>query len=137
MTYPLSKSLTSKLDRFARKCYRIMLGICLAETHMTNTDLYRMADEHPVSEMIRERKLQITGHCLRMPKDEPANMHVIYQSKIRRSNRRGNPGLTYLDQISKYLSNDITVRFLSEEIANNATIQLWNLSIAVHKLPAR
>ena len=30
-----------------------------------------------------------------MPKDEPANIYVIYQSKIRRSNHCGNPGLTY------------------------------------------
>ena len=48
----------------------------------------------------------------------------------------GNPGLTYLDQISKYLSTDKTVRFSAEEIANYAKDkQLWNLSIAVHKLP--
>ena len=73
-----------------------------------------------------------------MPKDEPANIYVIYQSKIRWSNCCGNPGLTYLDQISKYLSTDKTVRFLAEEIANYAKDkQLWNLSIAVHKLPAR
>ena len=95
-----------------------------------------MADEHPISGTIHEHQLQFTGHCLRMPKDEPANIYVIYQSKIRRSNRRGNPGLTYLDQISKYLSTDKTVRFSAEEIANYAKDkQLWNLSIAMHKLP--
>ena len=81
-----------------------MLGIFQAETHMTNTDLYHMPDEHPLSEMIRERQLQFTGHCLRMPKDELANIYVIYQSKIRQSNRHGKPGPTYLEQISKYLT---------------------------------
>ena len=55
-----------------------------------------------------------------MAKDEPADMYVLYQSKIRRSNRRGNPGLTYLDQISKYLSTDRTVRFSAEETASHA-----------------
>ena len=114
-----------------------MLGICQAETHMTNTDLYRMANEHPTSETIQQRQLQFPGHFLRMPKDEPANMSVIYQSKIRWSNRRGNPGLAYLDQISKYLSTDKTVRFSAEEIANYAKDkQLWDLSIATHNLPA-
>ena len=83
---------------------------------MTNTDLYRMADENPISEMIRERQLQFTGHCLRMLKDEPVNIYVIYESQIGRSNRRGNPGLTYLDQILQYLSTDKTVRFFAEEI---------------------
>ena len=89
-----------------------MLGICQAETHMTNMALYRMADEHPISEMIC--KLQFTGYCFRMPKDEPANIYVIYQSKIRRSNDRGNPDLTYLNQISKYLSTAKTVRLSVE-----------------------
>ena len=73
-----------------------------------------------------------------MPKDESTNIYVIYQSKIRQSNRRGNPGLTYLLQISKYMSTDKTVRFLAEEKANYAKDkQLWNLSITVHKSPAR
>ena len=78
-------------------------------------------------EMIHECQLQFTGHCLHIPKDEPANIYVIYQSKIRRSNRQGNPDLTYLDQISKYWSTDKKVRFLAEEITNYAKDkQLWN-----------
>ena len=47
-----TQALTAKLDKFARKCHQIMLGICQAERHMTNTDLYHMADEHLISEMI-------------------------------------------------------------------------------------
>ena len=97
-----------------------------------------MADEHSISEMICKFQLQFSGHCLCMPKEEPANIYVINQNKIRQSNHCGNPGLTYLDQISKYLSTDKTVRFLAEEIANYAKDkQLWNLSIAMHKLSAR
>ena len=91
-----------------------MHGICQAETHMTNMNLYCMAHEHPISDMTHERQLQFTRHCPRVPKDEPANIYVIYQSKIRRSNCRGNLGLTYLDQISKYLNTDRTVRFSAE-----------------------
>ena len=60
-----------------------MYGISQAETHVTNTDLYHMANEHPTSETIGKRQFQFTRHCLRMPKDEPANIYVIYQSKIR------------------------------------------------------
>ena len=64
--------------------------------------------------------------------------YVIYQSKIRRSDDSGNPGLTYLDQISKYLSTDKTVRFSAEQIAIYALDeQQWNLHIAMHKLPDR
>ena len=48
----LTQALTTKLDKFARKCYKIMVGICQVEKHMTNMDLYCMADEHLISEMI-------------------------------------------------------------------------------------
>ena len=72
-----------------------------------------------------------------MRNDESASIYVLNRSKIRWSNRRGNPGLTYLDQISKYVRTDKTIRFSAEEIANYAKDkQLWNPSIAVHKLPA-
>ena len=108
--------MVQELDKFARKCYQIMLGICQAETHMTNMDLYHMTDEHLISEMILQ--LQFTGHFLHMPKDEPANIYVIYQSQIRWPNRHRNPGLTYLNQISKYLSTDRTISFTTEKIAN-------------------
>jgi len=44
-----------------------------------------------------------------------------------------NPGLTYLDQISKYLSTDKTVRFSAEEIANySKDKQLWTLKWYCH-----
>ena len=57
-------------------------------------------------------------------------------NNVKHSNHRVNPGLTYLNQISKYLSTDKTVRFSVEEIANYAKDkQLWNLSIATHNLP--
>ena len=54
-----------------------MLGICQAETHMENTDLYHRADEHPISQTIPKCQLQFTENCLRMSKDEPANIYVI------------------------------------------------------------
>ena len=92
-----------------------------------------MADEHPISKTIRQCQLQFTRLV------STCHVHhqltfVIYQSKIRQSNCHGNPGLAYLNQISKYLSTDKTVRFSAEEIANCAKDkQLWNLSIAAHK----
>ena len=59
-----TQTLTAKLDKFAKKCYRSMLGICGAETHTTNTELYLTADVHLISETIREHQLQVTRHCL-------------------------------------------------------------------------
>ena len=65
-----------------------MHDIFQAETHMTNTNLYRMADENPILETNCERQLQFIRHCRRMPKDEQANIYVLYQSTIRRESRR-------------------------------------------------
>ena len=42
---------------------------------------------------------------------------LTFMLSVRLSNCHGNQGLTYLDQISKYLSTDKTVRFLAEDIA--------------------
>ena len=88
----LMQALTAKLDKFARKCYQCMVSVKLR--HMTNMVLYLVADEHLILEIIHERHLQFTAHCFCMPKNEPANIYVIYQGKIRQSNRRGNSGLT-------------------------------------------
>ena len=44
----------------------------------------------------------------------------VFHEKIRQSNHGGNPGISYLSQILKYLSIDKTLRFLAEEIANYA-----------------
>ena len=53
----------------------------------------------------------------------------------------GPPDLALMGDINVswfILSTDKTIRFLDEEIANYAKDkQLWNLSIATHKLPAQ
>ena len=111
-------------------------GACLAS--VKHKVLYHMADEHPISEVIRERQLQFNRHCLRMPKDEPTNIFVIYQNKVRQCNCHGNSGLTYFNQISKYLSTDKTIRLSVEELVDY--IKEWhlcNLNIAMHKFPTQ
>jgi len=83
----LTQGLTAKLGKFSRKCYRIMLGICRAETCITNTHLYRLTDEHPVFSRFvsaSSSSPDIVFECRRM------NIYVIYQSKIRLFNLCGN-----------------------------------------------
>ena len=71
-----------------------------------------------------------------MPKDEPANIYVLYQSKIKQSNQCKNTGLKYFDQISRYLSSDRAVKLLAEEITSYAkNKEEWNQNIAMHKYP--
>ncbi len=120
-SWVLSEQQSNKLDVFARTCYRIMLGIRQSEVHMTNEQLYAEADnQRPITETIRMRQLQFTGHCLRMPIDEPANIYVLYTSNIAPTHRRGAPRKRYLDQISEYLCSDKTIKYNAIEIAEFA-----------------
>ena len=60
-----------------------MLDIELPRVHVTNQRLYHLAGQAPLNETSRERLLNITGHCIRMPTDETANRLVICEFKIR------------------------------------------------------
>ena len=102
-TWILTETSNEKLDIYARTCYRIMLGIKQSRDHVTNQSLYQLTGQVPLRETIRERQLKFTGHCIRMPKDEPANRFVIYESRIKSSLRPGAPRTTYLNQISSHI----------------------------------
>ena len=112
----LTASQLNKLDVFVRTCYRIMFEIRQSESHMTNKK-YEKASARPISATIRERQLQFTGHCLRMPTDEPANMYVLYSSNVADTHRRGRGRQTYTDQVSAYLCRDKKIGFCAAEIA--------------------
>ena len=99
-SWVLTKDQVNKLNVYARTCYRIMLGISQSEAHMTNSRLYKLTGERPITAVIRERQLQFIGHCLRMPRDEPANIYALYTSEIATTHRRGRPNRTYLDQVA-------------------------------------
>ena len=75
-SWVLTDAQTDKLDKFARKCYRQMLGIRISENvHFSNDNLYNRVDQPPISELIRRRQLKFTGHILRMP-IHPACAHL-------------------------------------------------------------
>ena len=73
-----------------------MLSIKQSRDHVTNQSLYQVTGQVPLHETIRERQLKFTGHCIRMPTDEPANRFFIYESRIKSSLRPGAPRTTYL-----------------------------------------
>ena len=116
-----------------------MLDIRQAEERMTNSELYRKTGQIPISQTIKSRQLQFTGHCLRLEdKDEPANIYALYKSYIKSSNRRGRPHMTYRDQVFKYLEHlIINKENLTDEVTSLALEkELWN-SIVAPKQPAR
>ena len=135
-TWVLTETLSKKLDVFARTCYRIMLRINQSEAHMKNEELYRKCAQRPIRELVRERQLKFVGHCLRMDKEEPANIYVLYKSEVGK-NPVGRPRETYLDQISRHISEDKRAKLSAEEIARKARDKSeWYHVVAPHK-PAR
>ena len=136
----LSKTLTNKLDVYARKCYRIMLNINQKKDHITNEALYKMAgNQRKVNEMVRERQLQFTGHCLRLSPDEPANIYMLYQYNIRTEKHQRQPRLTYTKQIANHICSDKTgVLLTADEIVKYAKNKSdWKKIIAAPKKPDR
>jgi hypothetical protein len=130
----LTATLADKLDKFARTCYRIMLGIRLTkDNHMTNDELYKRVEQTTIRETIRARQLKFTGHCLRMATEEPAHRFVLYESKIKPSLRPGAPRKTYRQQITSYLLRDENANALEADLirkwAENKTT--WSSHFAV------
>ena len=118
-SWVLTEKLLKSLDVFARTCYRIILNIRQADEHITNEELYRRANQQPMREIIRERQLKFIGHCLRMNEDEPANIYALYTSEIGTTSR-GRPPLSYLKQISNYLTYDNKTDLSAENITELA-----------------
>ena len=50
--------------------------------HVTNERLYQRVNQVLTLEMIHERQLKFTSHCIRMPTGEPINRFVLYEWKI-------------------------------------------------------
>ena len=49
----------------------------------TNQSLYQITGQVTIRETICKRQLMLTGHCIRMSADEPANQFFIYDSTSR------------------------------------------------------
>ena len=75
-----------------------MLGI---KQSQNNDNLYILTGQATLC----ERQLKFTGHCIRMvmSTDEPDNIFVISESKIKSSLRPDAPRTTYLNQMSSYI----------------------------------
>ena len=82
----LSELLLSKLDSFARKAYSLMLNINQAEDKISNEELYRKTKQRPIRDIIRERQLQFTGYCIRMPE---STIYIMHQSNIKDTKPHG------------------------------------------------
>ena len=134
-SWVMTPPLAHKLDVFARTCYRLMLDIRQSDVHMTNQELYRRVGAINISSQVKARQLQFTGHCLRMPIDEPANIYALYSSRI--ANRRdAKTAHSYVDQIANHLCKDKQLKITADEITRYAQDRLqWSSFVAALKKP--
>ena len=119
-TWILTEILIEKLNIYARKCYRIILGIKQSRDHLTNQSLYQLTGQVTLCKTICERNLKFTRHCNRMSTDEPSNRFFIYESRIKSSLRPGAPRTTYLYQISSHIQQSGEKSFEAGEIRKMA-----------------
>ena len=91
-----SWTMTTKLDTAIDGCYTRMLRIALNvswKDHMTNDALYGSLPK--VSTKIRERRLQLAGHCVRH-QELTASQLILWDPKHGKSSR-GRRKQTYID----------------------------------------
>lgn len=131
-TWVLSIEQANRLDVFARNCYRIILGIIQSESHTSNEELYELTRARPISDIIRERQLKFTGHCLRIEDDnDPAKVYALYTTQLAESDKRRRGTRSYLDQISAYLCSDRKMKFSAVKITEYAMDKkTWNNFVA-------
>ena len=93
-TWTLTKTLERKLDGVYTRMLRAALNISW-KTHTTNKVLYGKLP--PVSQKIKEQRLQFSGHCQRS-KDEVVHDVLLWEPS-HGTRGRGRPARTYLDQL--------------------------------------
>jgi len=65
------------LDVFHRRCLRTIFGISWRD-HITNDELMKRAGMEDLSDIVRIRRLTLTGHILRLPPDRPASVAMLW-----------------------------------------------------------
>jgi len=71
--WSLTKAITSRLDSFARSCYRDMIGFKRTD-HVRNEVILQAVCQKPPSTVIKQRQLR----WLRAPEDDPTRRYELY-----------------------------------------------------------
>lgn len=102
--WPLTKSLEGQINSFATQCYRIMLGINLAQQHISNAELLARVRQPHLVVAVRRRQLRWLGHVLRRGENEPARIFALYQPEEGHGTaKQGKPKTTWCQYIARIL----------------------------------
>ena len=95
----LTQTLENSIDSFYRRLLRISINIKYPKI-ITNTKLYTLTKETPLSEKIRKRRLALLGHILRIHPETPAQKALQY-FVTPHPRPVGRPPLTWIALITK------------------------------------
>ena len=84
------------MKKISTRMLRMLLDVSRKEKR-TNQELY--LDLPKLSEMVRERRLRLAGHCIRH-EEEIAHQLVLWEPK-RGQRNRGRRAVTYLDNLKE------------------------------------
>ena len=95
-SWSLSKKLKKELDGSYTRMLRKALNVSWKQK-VPNTELY--GDLPKISDVVRERRLRLAGHCMRHKNEVSSNL-VIWRPS-RGSRNRGRPTNTFVDTIMR------------------------------------
>ena len=95
-TWTIDKTLEKRIDGCFTRLLRMVLNISWKEKR-TNEELY--LDLPKLSEIVRERRLRLAGHCVRH-EEEIAHHLVLWEPK-RGQRNRGRRTVNYLDNLKE------------------------------------
>ena len=95
-TWTINKTLQKMMDGCYTRMLRMVLDVSWKEKR-TNQELYQ--DLPKLTEMVRERRLRIAGHCVRH--EEEIAHHLILWEPTRGNRGRGRRAVTYIDNLKE------------------------------------
>ena len=89
-TWGLTAVLTEKLCALHRRHLRVMAGYRWPK-HISNKAIYHLTQTQPLSHDLQRARLRLLGHCLRLPRDTPAQKALDLTVNDIPKARRGRP----------------------------------------------
>ena len=92
-------TMAHKLDVFNHRCLRKLLKISWRD-HVTNDDVHQRSGQWKLSEIVKERRLKMLGHILRMPEERLPKTSLEW-TPTGGKRERGRPVTTWRRKYSK------------------------------------
>ena len=100
--WTLTPTMEKSIDAFHRRQLRYAIGITYPRK-ISNEDLYNLTKAQPWSETIKNRRLRLLGHILRLPPNTPAQQ-ALQEAQKKHKKRPGKQKTTWLGNINKDLN---------------------------------